>query len=126
VTPDEVFQWVALVGGLTGVGTFITAIYSRKKILAEAEKSDADSARILSSSSVAMLKPMQTQITRLSQQLERSQNRADALDHKLRATNDELDLTKQNIEDCIKIIDQLNSQLQRYRDNFGPLPEAHS
>jgi septal ring factor EnvC (AmiA/AmiB activator) len=114
------------VGGLTGVGTFITAIYSRKKILAEADKDDANSARILSSASVAMLKPMQDQVTHLSKQLERSQSRADALDHKLRATNDELDLTKQNIEDCIKIIDQLNSQLQRYRDNFGPLPEAHS
>lgn len=127
---DAVSLVVGVVGGLAGLGGILTAWFSRRKIYAEAAKSGADSAQVLSAASIAMLQPMQSQITRLSNHLVESQARAETLDRKLRKTNNDLDvanrkleIANQNIALMQKSVDDLSDQLGHYQDRYGPYPD---
>lgn len=129
MTPGDIALIIAAIGGLAGVGSMVTALFNRKKIYAEAGKSGADSAQVLSAASVALLEPMQIQMARLSANLIESQNRVDSLDTKLtatntklRKTNEELDSARYQIRLLSKNVDDLSGQLGRYQDRYGPLP----
>lgn len=113
MTAEQIFQLIAVLGGLTGLASIITAIIQKRKIEAEADKSGADAAQVLSAASIALLAPMEKQLNTLSAQLAASQSRANELDDTLRATKTEL-------ADVQRMAHNLNRQLQYYRDKYGP------
>lgn len=113
MTAEQIFQLIAVLGGLTGLASIITAVIQKRKIEAEADKSGADAAQVLSAASIALLAPMEKQLNTLSAQLAASQSRANELDDTLRATKTEL-------ADVQRMAHGLNRQLQYYRDKYGP------
>lgn len=111
--PSFIVQIFVAVGGLTGIAALVSAFLTRRKINSEAAKTGADAAQVLSAASVALLEPMEKQLKSLSDQLTRSQTRANQLDDTLQSTQREL-------RDAQRMAHELNLQLTYYRNKYGP------
>ncbi len=106
---------VVALGGGAGAASFITAFVTRRKILAEAGKTDIDGAQILAEASASLLEPMKSELARMSQQLGRAQLKADDLDQQLVRAN-------RKVRELTDTIAEANRELAYYRNTYGPAP----
>lgn len=123
--PSRIVELIVLLGGSSVIGVIVNALISRRKIVSEAGKTGADAAQVLSEASVAMLVPMEKEVTRLNIKLAEAQTKVDTLDTQLRQTNTELRRTKESMRECTEAMEKMNSQLQYYYGRYGPPTGQH-
>lgn len=106
---------VVALGGGAGIASLVTAFVTRRKILADAEKTDIDGAQILAQASASLLDPMRSELARMSQQLGRAQAKADDLDNQLAQSTRRVKELNEGLRDA-------NLELAYYRRTYGPAP----
>lgn len=75
----------------TGLATFLTALYMRRKIKADTGHVDADAVQILTNTSVSLLEPMKQQIQFLTDQLKAANEQITFLTATVKDLKTELD-----------------------------------
>lgn len=101
----SITQLVLAILGPTGLAAFLTAIYTKKKITAEAKAKEVDAVQILSAASVALIAPLKEQIHDLSSKLQKTERRADELSEQLYQAKSE--------------ISHLRLEIAKYNRNFN-------
>lgn len=82
----------------SGLATFLTALYMRRKIRADTGHVDADAVQILTNTSVSLLEPMKQQIGFLTEQLTKA---------------------NQQITELKALVETLNTKLEKYENDHG-------
>lgn len=112
-----------LLGAIGTIYGFSRFKAERKKIDAEAEKIDVDAVAVISSSAIALLGPMEKQVTNLEARLVAVTKRADQLENKYETASAELDYTRKSLEQTLARCDELETltkkllaELRRYQE----------
>lgn len=112
-------QWISLVVGgsglLAGIGALILVPAQKRKAEAESGVSKADAAATLSAASVAILAPMQAEMTRLNERLARASQRADDLAGQLQLAQTEVSDLRGQVERLTKDLEASQAEVQRLK-----------
>lgn len=79
----SITQLIIAILAPTGLAAFLTAIYTKKKIYAEADAKEVDAAQILSAASIALIEPLNQQIENLTDKLQKAERRTEELSEQL-------------------------------------------
>lgn len=86
----------------SGLATFITAFYMRRKIKADTTHTETDAVQILTKTSVSLLEPMQQQIDFLNKQLETANKQITQLNEVIKELNIKVDEYKKMHPDDLR------------------------
>jgi peptidoglycan hydrolase CwlO-like protein len=118
---------VLLLGTFTGVATSAVLIFKaraeRKKLTNESGKISADAAQVISNSAVALLAPMQEQITHLEARLSAANKQILDLDRQLQTTTQDLRDTNRQLNIAMDRVEELEGIVERTRQRNKENPE---
>lgn len=109
-----------LIGTIIGLAKFRS---DKRKMEAEADKVGVDAVAVISNSAIALLGPMEKQVTGLEARLAMVTKRADELENKYETASAELDYTRKSLEQTLARCDELETltknllaELRRYQE----------
>jgi chromosome segregation ATPase len=101
VTKDVLLAVAALaaaLGGVAGLAALLTLKSTKRKLLAEADKSEADAAKVLSDTAVALLEPARLQVKSLREDLATAEAKVTALSTQLDLARAEANQLREDLE----------------------------
>ncbi|TCO57112.1 hypothetical protein [Actinocrispum wychmicini] len=100
---------VAAAGGLAGLGSLVTVRSTKRKISADAEKTEADAVQVLSATAVSLLEPAAAQVRSLRADLA-------AAETKIVTLTDQLADADRRIADLTRDLAKAQAQLDQWTD----------
>lgn len=79
----ELAKWLMAGGGGAILGSIVQAIVNRRKLGAETESAEADTAAVISKTALQLLQPLRDQVRDLTEQLDRVKGKAEDLEQRL-------------------------------------------
>jgi chromosome segregation ATPase len=118
--------FTTLIGAIGTVYGLAKAKAEKRKITAEAEKVDVDAVAVISNSAIALLGPMEKQVSNLETRLQATTQRANELENKYETVSAELDYTRKSLQETLSRCEELEtltknllSELRRYQERYG-------
>lgn len=117
-------QMLAGVGGLAGLVALLLVRASRRKLVAEGKKNEADAAKVLSETAVSLLAPAKEQIAQLQMELASAKADAKVLAEQLRDAKAGLENAQAEIQGLRNQVSEMSKDLAEQREINDQLRQA--
>lgn len=127
----------AALGGLAGLVALLTLKSTKRKLLAEADKSEADAAKVLSDTAVALLEPARLQVKSLREDLATAEAKVTALSTQLDLARAEANRLREDLEatrrraeiresEAMRRVEALEQQLAEAQHQLSNMADGES